>query len=145
MAIYLDGENISTGGQVEYYRCDECTYETFCLQLYRDTDSVYIGIISVTSTDKAEIVITRLTPHEFQRFGRIPKQAIAERINTFLGRTDLIYVANKQFLLNNGEMVFEKACPKCQAHMSRNEHKSLETFVSEGGKVITFSIHQRPA
>ena len=145
MAIYLDGENISTGGQVEYYRCDNCSHETFCLQLYRETDSVYIGIINVTAADSKELVITRLTRHEFQHFGQIPKQIIADRINNFLNRKDLIYVELKHFVLNNGEKVFGKACPKCKEHMSRQKYKSLETFIEEGGKIITYSIHQRPA
>jgi len=89
MAIYLDGENVSTGGQVEYYRCNSGIYETFCLQLYRETDSVYIGVISVTSVESAELVITRLTPYEFQHYSQFSKKTIAERINTFLGKNRL--------------------------------------------------------
>src|SRR6476620_8806488 len=97
MAIYLNRENISVGGQVEYYICNSCSYQTFCLQLYTDAAMVYLGVVGLISIEQNELVIIQLTQQEFQNFKNINKQTIAERINKLFNRTDFVYLENKSF------------------------------------------------
>ena len=69
-----------------------CLYATFCLQLYRETDFIYDGIISRTAKVRSKLVLTCLTREEYKNFGKTSKQLIAKRINTFLNIIDFIYI-----------------------------------------------------
>jgi hypothetical protein len=137
MAVTLNGINLSIGGEIEYFKCVNCSKEVFGLMLSADTDMVYYGIFSVSSMEKNELVITYLTPYELNNWNKFPKRELASRINKSLSRNDLVYIDRKSFELKNGESVFVPACPQCEGRTLKVNSKSLEEFMIEGGNIIT--------
>ena len=105
MNIYLDGENISTGGTVEFIKCVNCGFESIALQLCADTDMVYHGIIGHGSKEKKEVVLTRLTRDEYNSYNRLTGKKLSERLNTVFNRDDLEYFKSRHFINADREKI----------------------------------------
>lgn len=150
MSIYLDDENLSTGGQVEYLDCNNCQispdsfpYSTFVLRLNADHDSMYTGVVGLTSCKQNEIIITRLTREEYKNYGKYSMALVTERLNKFLNRDDLEFKNMAPFTDNNGNKFLDYACVHCGDRLTSTKRKNLERFISDGGRIITIGIFEQ--
>ena len=97
MDIYLDGENISKGGTIEFIKCVNCGHEGISLHLFSDTDMVYQRVIGYGSRMKKELVLTRLTKDEYNSYARLTGRELSARLNEAFNREDLEYFQEPAF------------------------------------------------
>ncbi len=143
MNIYLDGENVSTGGTVEFVKCINCKYEAIALQLFADTDMVYHGVIGHGSRQTKELVLTRLTREEYNAYGRLTGKELSSRLNNIFKRADLEYFKSRHFIKEDGEKIWARICPNCDSYFVLEKRLNFDDFIKQGGKVICYSIHER--
>ncbi len=143
MNIYLDGENVTTGGTVEFVKCINCKYEAIALQLFADTDMVYHGIIGHGSRQTKELVLTRLTRKEYESYGRLTGKELSSRLNNIFNRVDLEYFKSRHFIKGDGEKIWAKICPNCDSFFALERRLKFDEFIKQGGKIICYSIHER--
>ena len=141
MNIFLGAENLSIGGKVEFRTCVNCKFDTFMLQLSADTDMVYQGIIGFASNARKELLITHLTTDEYHNFGIYDEYNIAERVNKIFNRDDFSYYRSKHFYHEDGEKYWSPVCPKCQSSLELKRTINFKEFISEGGKIMTYSVY----
>lgn len=141
MEIYLDGENISTGGTVEFIKCANCGHEGIALQLFSDTDMVYQRVIGHGSKRKKELVLTRLTKDEYSAFGRLTGRQLSARLNATFNREDVEYYKSRHFIKSDGDKVWAKICPTCDSYFELIQSMDFKQFIKEGGKVVCYSVH----
>lgn len=143
MNIYFDGENISTGGTVEFMKCVNCGHQGIALQLSADTDMSYQGIIGHGSRSAKELVITRLAREEYNSYGQLTGKELSSRPNIIFNRDDLEYYKSRDFISTDGEKIWAKICPKCDSYFTIEKRLNFDEFIKQGGKIICYSVHDK--
>ena len=143
MDIYLDGENISKGGTVEFIKCVNCGHEGISLHLLSDTDMVYQRVIGHGSKIKKELVLTRLTKDEYNSYARLTGRELSARINATFNREDLEYFKSGHFIRSDGDKIWANICPTCDSYFELQKSMDFDQFIKEGGRIVCYSIHDR--
>lgn len=73
-------------GYIQWLRSPHAKRSFPILVFCADVDSVTIGMHSLTSIERKEVVVTMLTTHEWRRYDLL---GIQKRVNRELGRSDL--------------------------------------------------------
>ena len=139
MKIYLEGENISMGGSVEYLKCSSCRFQSFRLLLSADTDMVYQGIVGFTSVEKKELVLNRMTTDEYNQYDKLTGKQLSERMNRLLNRSDLEYYKSRHFIKEDKKIFWATICPKCEGYFIIQKRIDFNQFMKDGGKIISVS------
>lgn len=141
--VYLGNENVSIGGQIEHLKCVQCQFTTFTLGLYADTDVVYKGIISLTDLEQKRLLITHLNYSEFNNYHEILPDHLNNRINTIFNVDSFHFFKLQQYPKNGGEpQIFRYPCPKCYAYLEKIDHETFESFVKNGGVLLTLDVYE---
>lgn len=143
MNIYLGSENISIGGKVEFIKCSACNFESFRLELSADTDMVYKEVIGFVNKEHKELLLTHVSDEEFHNFSNYSGNELSERVNTVFKGNGFTFYKSKHFTDQNGEEYWAPVCPKCESSFQTERKISLEDFIKEGGKVITYSLYDK--
>lgn len=141
--VYLGSENVSIGGQVEHLMCVQCRFTTFTLGLYADTNMVYSGIVSLTDLEQKRLLITHLNYSEFNNYHEMLPDQLNNRINTIFNADSFRYFKLQQYPKNGGQpQIFRYPCPKCYAYLEKTGHETFESFVKNGGVLLTLDVYQ---
>jgi hypothetical protein len=149
MKIFLEGEDLSKGGQIFYLNCDNCFDKNktkICSRidylLFSETDMNYMGVIGLISNELKEIIFTRLTSNEFNNYGTHTPKLIADKINKFLNRQDLIPQNMGGYTTVNDIDFRYHECQNCGSKLNLKEKVDFEKFILDEGKIITLSIFE---
>lgn len=143
MNIYLGSENISTGGKVEFIKCSKCNFDSFRLELSADTDMVYQAVIGFVNRERKELLLTHLSDKEFNNFENYSGNELSERVNAVFKENDFTFYKSKHFTYQNCEQYWAPICPKCGSSFQTERKISLEDFIKEDGKVITYCLYYK--
>lgn len=142
MNIYLGSENISIGGKVEFIKCSACNFDSFRLELSADTDMVYQDVIGFVNKEHKELLLTHLSDEEFHNFNNYSGNQLSERVNKVFKENDFTFYKSKHFSNQNGEEYWAPICPKCENSFQPERKISLDDFIKEGGKIITYCSYE---
>jgi len=141
--LYLGGENISVGGQIEFLKCADCGLTLFDLDLRSDTDMVYQGVVSLVDLNLKRVVVTRVTMKEWENYEKYVPYLLQQRVNKIFNTSSFKYLVYKHFVdRKNGEKIYRKVCPTCSGYCENTGYGSFENFVFNGGQITSVDNHE---
>ena len=121
MNIYLDSENISTGGKVEFIKCSTCNFDSFKLELSADTDMVYQDVIGFINRERKELLLTHLSDEEFHNFSNYSEKQLSERVNNIFKENDFTFINRSILAIKMAKNIGRQFVPNAKAVFKRNE------------------------
>ena len=145
--IWLDHEDISFGGRIEYLSCEECRYKTFRLKLYAETDMNYVGVIGLTDINNKRLLITRydweqLIPVLGNKFHGF-HEYFENKINNLFNSNEYKFIAWKEVAREDYGTETKYICPQCNSYLNSLKSTNFEEFINQGGEIITLNIHNQ--
>ncbi len=119
-------------GYIQWVRSSHTHREFPVLEFCADVDFVTLGMVSLTSTERHEVVVTMATGREWKNYDL---QGLQERVNRELGRSDLRCV---EFLREEeSRLVYSDLFDKRRRAFGTYT-QSLSAFRKAGGVVTRF-------